>query len=66
MVINLIYFFLKFIIIIVIFCLDHWVPPPDNDNRRTPGMKYMNATGQANINYDTLLNVLTLDPVCNK
>lgn len=44
---------------------DHWVPPPQNDNRRTPGMKAMNATTQANINLDTLLDVLTINPVCN-
>ena len=44
---------------------DHWVPPPANDDRRTPGMKAMNATTQANINYSTLLDVLTIHPVCN-
>jgi hypothetical protein len=45
---------------------DHWLPPPSNDDRRTPGMKAMNATTQANINYATLMNVLTVKPVCNK
>lgn len=44
---------------------DHWVPPPPNDDRRTPGMKAMNATTQANINPDTLFDVLTIQPVCN-
>lgn len=44
---------------------DHWKPPPPNDDRRTPGMKAMNQTTQNNINYDTLLDVLTIDPVCN-
>jgi N-acylethanolamine-hydrolysing acid amidase len=45
---------------------DHWVPPPSKDDRRTPGMKAMNATGQANINVNTLLDVLSISPVCNK
>jgi hypothetical protein len=45
---------------------DHWLPPPPNDDRRTPGMKAMNATTQANINYNTLLDVMTINPVCNK
>jgi N-acylethanolamine-hydrolysing acid amidase len=44
---------------------DHWLPPPTNDDRRDPGMKAMNATGQANINYSTLMDVLTVKPVCN-
>ena len=44
---------------------DHWVPPPSNDDRRTPGEKAMNATGQANLNANTLLNVLSVNPVCN-
>ena len=46
--------------------IDHWVPPPASDDRRTPGMRAMNATGQANLNPTTLLNVLSIDPVCNK
>ena len=45
---------------------DHWVPPPAHDDRRTPGMKAMNATTQAKINYETMMDVLTLIPVCNK
>jgi hypothetical protein len=45
---------------------DHWVPPPPNDDRRTPGMRAMNQTTQANINEDTLLSVLTISPVCNR
>ena len=45
---------------------DHWVPPPANDDRRDPGMKAMNQTTRANINLDTLLTVLEIDPVCNK
>jgi hypothetical protein len=44
---------------------DHWVPPPANDDRRTPGMKAMNATTQARISAETLLDVLVIDPVCN-
>lgn len=44
---------------------DHWLPPPSNDDRRTPGMRAMNLTGQANINPSTLFKVLSVDPVCN-
>lgn len=44
---------------------DHWLPPPPDDDRRTPGIRAMNATTQANINYDTLMDVLIIDPVCN-
>ncbi|CAF0877283.1 unnamed protein product [Brachionus calyciflorus] len=45
---------------------DHWLPPPASDDRQTPGMMAMNTTTQANINLDTLMDVMTLDPVCNK
>lgn len=45
---------------------DHWLPPPSDDDRRTPGMKAMNQTTQANINYQTLHDVLTIQPVCNR
>lgn len=45
---------------------DHWLPPPKNDDRRTPGMKAMNQTGSDNLNFETLMDVLTLQPVCNK
>lgn len=44
---------------------DHWLPPPQMDHRREMANKAMNATGQENINMDTLYQVLTLFPVCN-
>ncbi|XP_063775975.1 N-acylethanolamine-hydrolyzing acid amidase isoform X2 [Pseudophryne corroboree] len=33
---------------------DHWTTPPPSDDRRTPAIKALNATGQANINTDSL------------
>ncbi|XP_071972317.1 N-acylethanolamine-hydrolyzing acid amidase-like isoform X2 [Engystomops pustulosus] len=33
---------------------DHWTTPPPSDDRRTPAINAMNATGQANINTETL------------
>uniref|UniRef100_A0A8C5LRA9 N-acylethanolamine-hydrolyzing acid amidase n=1 Tax=Leptobrachium leishanense TaxID=445787 RepID=A0A8C5LRA9_9ANUR len=45
---------------------DHWTNPPPTDDRRTPAIKAMNATGQANINLDTLYKVLSVTPVLNK
>jgi hypothetical protein len=45
---------------------DHWVDPPTRDDRRTPGMKAMNEITQDNINFDSLMRVLTINPVCNK
>lgn len=45
---------------------DHWMPPPSTDDRRTPGMKAMNETTQEKINLETLMKVMTIDPVCNK
>ena len=44
---------------------DHWVAPPADDDRRTPGMRAMNQTTQANIDFSTLLDVLSMNPVCN-
>ncbi|XP_075462819.1 N-acylethanolamine-hydrolyzing acid amidase-like [Ascaphus truei] len=44
---------------------DHWTTPPPHDDRRTPANKAMNATGQANINLDTLYKVLSVNPVLN-
>jgi hypothetical protein len=44
---------------------DHWVPPPARDDRRTPGMRAMNAVTQEKINLETLMSVLTIKPVCN-
>ena len=45
---------------------DHWIAPPAKDDRRTPGMRAMNATTQEYINFDTLMDVLSVKPVCNK
>jgi hypothetical protein len=44
---------------------DHWVPPPVHDDRRTPGMNAMNAITQDHINFETMMSVLTMKPVCN-
>ncbi|KAF4802781.1 hypothetical protein TURU_022429 [Turdus rufiventris] len=45
---------------------DHWTTPPPCDDRRTAAIKALNATGQHNINFDTLLKVLSVKPVLNK
>ncbi|XP_064918988.1 N-acylethanolamine-hydrolyzing acid amidase isoform X2 [Columba livia] len=44
---------------------DHWTTPPPFDDRRTPAIKALNATGQQNINFDTLFKVLSVEPVLN-
>ncbi|XP_075705922.1 N-acylethanolamine-hydrolyzing acid amidase [Rhinoderma darwinii] len=44
---------------------DHWTTPPPFDDRRTPAIKALNATGQANINTDSLYKVLSVKPVMN-
>ncbi|XP_065694015.2 N-acylethanolamine-hydrolyzing acid amidase [Patagioenas fasciata] len=44
---------------------DHWTTPPPFDDRRTPAIKALNATGQQNINFDTLFKVLSVRPVLN-
>ncbi|XP_037640382.1 N-acylethanolamine-hydrolyzing acid amidase-like [Sebastes umbrosus] len=44
---------------------DHWLPPPAHDHRRDAANKALNATGQDNINMETLYQVLSLFPVCN-
>ncbi|NXK63613.1 NAAA amidase, partial [Sylvietta virens] len=36
---------------------DHWTTPPPFDDRRTAAIKALNATGQHNINLDTLFKV---------
>ncbi|CAH2301494.1 N-acylethanolamine-hydrolyzing acid amidase isoform X1 [Pelobates cultripes] len=45
---------------------DHWTNPPPTDDRRTPAIKAMNATGQANITLDSLYKVLSVTPVLNQ
>jgi acid ceramidase len=45
---------------------DHWKGVPFFDDRRTPGMRCMNETGQANINFPTLYNVLSSKPSRNQ
>ncbi|XP_058523186.1 N-acylethanolamine-hydrolyzing acid amidase [Ochotona princeps] len=44
---------------------DHWKPVPKRDDRRTPAIKALNATGQANLNLETLFQVLSVVPVYN-
>uniref|UniRef100_A0A4X2KUK6 N-acylethanolamine-hydrolyzing acid amidase n=2 Tax=Vombatus ursinus TaxID=29139 RepID=A0A4X2KUK6_VOMUR len=44
---------------------DHWKPTPKGDDRRTPAIKALNATGQEHINFDTLFKVLSVVPVLN-
>ncbi|CAN0069640.1 unnamed protein product [Bubo scandiacus] len=44
---------------------DHWTTPPPFDDRRTAAIKALNATGQQNINFDTLFKVLSVKPVLN-
>ncbi|XP_069313439.1 N-acylethanolamine-hydrolyzing acid amidase [Eulemur rufifrons] len=44
---------------------DHWKPAPRRDDRRTPAIKALNATGQANLTLETLFQVLSVVPVCN-
>nr|XP_056711897.1 N-acylethanolamine-hydrolyzing acid amidase [Euleptes europaea] len=45
---------------------DHWKPAPPSDDRRTPAMKAMNATGQENITLESIYNVLSMYPVMNR
>uniref|UniRef100_I3N8J7 Choloylglycine hydrolase/NAAA C-terminal domain-containing protein n=2 Tax=Ictidomys tridecemlineatus TaxID=43179 RepID=I3N8J7_ICTTR len=44
---------------------DHWKPAPKRDDRRTPAIKALNATGPENINLETLFKVLSVVPVYN-
>ncbi|KAI5278823.1 N-Acylethanolamine-Hydrolyzing Acid Amidase [Manis pentadactyla] len=44
---------------------DHWKPAPESDDRRTPAIKALNATGQANLSLDALFQVLSVFPVYN-
>ncbi|KAM6220927.1 N-acylethanolamine-hydrolyzing acid amidase [Rhynchocyon petersi] len=44
---------------------DHWKPAPKKDDRRTPAIKALNATGQANLSLETLFQVLSIVPVYN-
>ncbi|XP_060720648.1 acid ceramidase [Tachysurus vachellii] len=45
---------------------DHWKMPLFLDDRRTPAMKCMNQTTQANISVQTVYDVLSTKPVLNK
>uniref|UniRef100_A0A8C3X4S6 N-acylethanolamine-hydrolyzing acid amidase n=1 Tax=Catagonus wagneri TaxID=51154 RepID=A0A8C3X4S6_9CETA len=45
---------------------DHWKPAPERDDRRTPAIRALNATGQANLTLETLFQVLSVFPVYNK
>ncbi|EHA97590.1 N-acylethanolamine-hydrolyzing acid amidase [Heterocephalus glaber] len=44
---------------------DHWKPVPKTDDRRTPAIKALNATGQANLSLEALFQVLSVVPVYN-
>ncbi|KFO35061.1 N-acylethanolamine-hydrolyzing acid amidase [Fukomys damarensis] len=44
---------------------DHWKPVPKTDDRRTPAIKALNATGQANLSLEVLFQVLSVFPVYN-
>lgn len=44
---------------------DHWTQPPWFDDRVIPAEKAMNALGQANLDLDGLLGVLSVKPVLN-
>ncbi|XP_032190500.1 N-acylethanolamine-hydrolyzing acid amidase [Mustela erminea] len=44
---------------------DHWKPVPRQDDRRTPAIKALNATGQANLSLEKLFQVLSVFPVYN-
>lgn len=45
---------------------DHWTQPPANDDRRDPGIKYMQGKTQKNMGYEALADVMSSQPVCNK
>ena len=45
---------------------DHWIPPPPDDDRQTPGMKAMKQIGQDNINLESLMTVISTKPICNR
>lgn len=44
---------------------DHWMPVPNDDNRRDPANDMMTSLGQSNINTDALMKVLGTAPVNN-
>uniref|UniRef100_A0A8C6RGZ5 N-acylethanolamine-hydrolyzing acid amidase n=2 Tax=Nannospalax galili TaxID=1026970 RepID=A0A8C6RGZ5_NANGA len=44
---------------------DHWKPVPKRDDRRTPAIKALNTTGQANLSLEALFQVLSVVPVYN-
>ncbi|XP_041957369.1 N-acylethanolamine-hydrolyzing acid amidase-like [Alosa sapidissima] len=45
---------------------DHWLPTPSRDYRRAAATEALNATGQDQINFETLYKVLSVVPVCNR
>lgn len=45
---------------------DHWTKPPSNDDRRDPGIDAMNTVSQANIDYESMFDVMSIKPVCNR
>lgn len=44
---------------------DHWTTPPPEDDRRDPGIKYMNEMGKENATEAGLFHVLSTEPVLN-
>ncbi|KAM5271762.1 N-acylethanolamine-hydrolyzing acid amidase [Ctenodactylus gundi] len=44
---------------------DHWKPVPKTDDRRTPAIRALNATGPANLSLESLFQVLSVVPVYN-
>lgn len=45
---------------------DHWETPPFYDNRRAPAIHCLDESGQENVSFSTLYNVLSTIPVLNK
>ena len=44
---------------------DHWTTPPPEDDRRDPGIKYMDEMGRDNVTEAGLFDVLSTAPVLN-
>ncbi|XP_048859118.1 N-acylethanolamine-hydrolyzing acid amidase-like [Brienomyrus brachyistius] len=45
---------------------DHWKTTPEDDERRKSAIKALNATGQENINLDSLFKVLSVNVTCRR
>lgn len=42
---------------------DHWVPPPEDDDRRDPAISKLEAIGKGNIDTDKVWDILLQDPI---